>query len=418
MIDLLRRLPGWERFLNRGLLGVAVSALLALGAPAARAQESSARITVGGTGLVSLNLTRTTDFGADPQNADQGVRPDFSDSFLLFRLDRQLYTTHRAGMVIGLLFPDADTGLGDVFYNQVNVFYGTRAFRGTLGRTRLENFVLEFPTLREEDLLEYAFVLNGFSNADNSEFSRYGNVVRAEWFGAGGRLSARGQAANWTVTDSEGERQDDFDINAASGFLGYRLPEAVRYSGFIRDAGIGFNSQKVDLPGQEWLHAVSAGLALNLSRHPLRNIELRGQLIYNRGIDGVAGLLSPAGDLGTPNGRALSESTAIVASLRYLRRPYQLDRFQAAATVAYKTFRGTDASQLAVVPNVFFRLGQGVDVGLQYQYEDFSGSLAEALGRRRSHSLKFLFVFSFQSVFNDYFGDRDDILNLEHGYIS
>ena len=379
------------------------------------AQESSARFTMAGTGLVSLNLRRTTELGGG--DSDQGVVPDFSDTHLLLRLDRQLYTNHRAGMVLGFLFPDAETGLGDVFYNQINVFYDTRAFRGTLGRTRLENFALEFPTLREEDLLEYGFVLNGFSNADNSEFNRYGNVARTELFGMGGRFSLRTQVSSWTVTDGAGERQNDFDVNAGSTFLGYRLPETIRYSGVVREAGFGFHTQKVDLPGNEWLNALSAGLAVNLSRHPLRNVELRSQLIYNAGAEDPARLSVGAGTLATPLGRALAESTAVVASLRFLRRPYQLDRFQAAVTVAYKAFNGTDASQMTLVPNVFFQLGQGVDVGLQYQYERFADELATLLGRSRSHSVKFVFAFSFQSMFNDYFGDRDDILNLEHGYI-
>ena len=381
----------------------------------ASAQESSARITMAGTGLVSLNLRRTTELGGG--DSDQGVVPDFSDTFLLLRLDRQLYTSHRAGMVLGLLFPDADTDLGDVFYNQINVFYDSRAFRGTLGRTRLENFALEFPTLREEDLLEYGFVLNGFSNADNSEFNRYGNVARTELFGMGGRFSLRTQVSSWTVTDGAGERQNDFDVNAGSTFLGYRLPETIRYTGVVREAGFGFHTQKVDLPGNEWLNALSAGLAVNLSRHPLRNVELRSQLIYNAGAEDSARLSVGAGTLATPLGRALAESTAVVASLRFLRRPYQLDRFQAAVTVAYKAFNGTDASQMTLVPNVFFQLGQGVDVGLQYQYERFADELATLLGRSRSHSVKFVLAFSFQSMFNDYFGDRDDILNFEHGYI-
>ena len=339
----------------------------------ASAQESSARFTMAGTGLVPLNLRRTTELAPGGGGSDQGVVPDFSDTFLLLRLDRQLYTNHRAGMVLGFLFPDAETGLGDVFYNQINVFYDTRTFRGTLGRTRLENFALEFPTLREEDLLEYGFVLNGFSNADNSECNRYGNVARTELFGMGGRVSLRAQASSWTVTDGAGERLNDFDVNAGSTFLGYRLPETIRYSGVVREAGFGFHTQKVDLPGNEWLNALSAGLAVNLSRHPLRNVELRSQLIYSAGAEDSARLSVGAGTLATPLGRALAESTAVVASLRFLRRPYQLDRFQAAVTVAYKAFNGTDASQMTLVPHVFFQLGQGGDVGLQYQYERFAG---------------------------------------------
>jgi hypothetical protein len=121
--------------------------------------------------------------------------------------------------------------------------------------------------------------------------------------------------------------------------------------------------------------------------------------------------------LSQPIGRARSESVTLVGSLRLLSRPYQLDRFQAALTGGYKKFVGADASQFVIVPNVFYRLGQGVDVGLQYRYEQFSDVLAAQIGRKRDHSVQLIIGFRFQMMFNNYFGDRDDILNLEHGFI-
>jgi hypothetical protein len=174
------------------------------------------------------------------------------------------------------------------------------------------------------------------------------------------------------------------------------------------------------------MHALVGGAALNLTRNPLRNIELRTQGIYNFGAESADGSLvfDPAGEpapvpvtLADPVGRARSESFSVVASLRLLNRPYQLDRFQAAVTGAYKEYVDGGGSQFAVVPNLFFRLGQGVDLGLQYRYEQFDDDLAEALARKRDHSVQLTLSFGFQLMFNDYFGERDDILNMEHGYI-
>jgi hypothetical protein len=397
-----------------GILGGIVLLLLTLGAGKSYAQESLPRITLGGNGLVSFNVNSETPFGAGlTGDTDFGTVNDFSDSFLLIRLDRQLYEKDRAGMFVGFLFPDAQNDLGEVFYNQVNVFYNSQYFGGVLGRTRLYNFLLEFPTLREEDILEYAFVMNGFSNADNSEFNRYGNILRAQLFQLRSRLVFAGQVSNLMVTNEQGDEIDDFDVNTISGSVIYQLPEAIRYTGFVRHAGIQFSGQNVDLAEQKWMSAVLADLTLNLTRHPLKAFDFRAQGIYNLGVDE----LEQRGTLATPRGRARSKSFAVVGSLRFLRRPYQLDRFQAAITGAYKTFPDQNASQFAIVPNVFFRLGQGVDLGIQYQYEQFDETLAELIGRKREQSVKFVLSFRFQTMFNNYFGERDDILNMEHGYI-
>lgn len=406
---------------------LSILGLLLVGPTGASAQESVPRLTFGGKGLVSFDVNGTTSFAGDQAGeTDFGTVNNFSDSFLLVRLDRQLYDKDRAGMVVGFLFPDAESGLGQVFYNQVHLFYDSEHFAGKLGRTRLSNWVLEFPTLREEDLIEYGVVGNGFSNAENSEFSRYGNVLRAELFQMSSRLVLAGQVSNWKETDAEGEELDRFDVNTVSASLTYRLPGAVRYEGFVRRAGLELVSQNLDAAGRSWMHSLVGGTALNLSRNPLRNVELRAQAIYNFGVDPGDGVLvfDPSGDPGpTPVtladrvGRARSESLSAVASLRYLSRPYQLDRFQAAVTAAYKEFVHRDGSQFAVVPNVFFRLGQGVDLGFQYRFEQLDDALAGALGRKRDHSVQLTLSFGFQMTFNDYFGERDDILNMEHGYI-
>jgi hypothetical protein len=208
---------------------VLLALALLLSAPAlARAQESMPRLTFGGKGLVSFDVNGRTPFAAgETGDTDFGTVNNFSDSFLLLRLDQQLYEKDRAGMVVGFLFPDAETELGEVFYNQAHVFYDSEHFGGKLGRTRLSNWVLEFPTLREEDLIEYGVVTNGFSNAGNSEFSRYGNVLRAELYRMSSRLVLAGQASNWKETDAAGDELDQFDVNAASASLTYRLPQGI-----------------------------------------------------------------------------------------------------------------------------------------------------------------------------------------------
>jgi len=399
--------------------GLVIPATLASGL---RAQESGPRITIAGSGLVSFNLNANTPVASGTDFASVN---DFSDSFLMFRADQLLYNKSRAGVIIGFLFPDARNGLGQVFYNQVQVFYDSRLFSGRLGRTRLSNFVLEFPVLREEDFLEYSFVTNPFSTSPStalttanpsSELTRWGNVMRAELYQLSNRVILAGQLENWAVTDSAGALVNDFEVNGVSASLVYRLPEAVRFTGAVRRAGVSLFSRRVDAADQTWMHTIAGGAALNLTKHPLRAVELRAQGIYNLGIASLAAA-DPLVTLADFRGRARAEYVALVGSIRYLSSPYQLQRFQVAVTGAYKTFPGYGASQFSIAPNVFFRLGQGVDLGLQYQFTQFNGALAEATGMRREQSLKFVLSFRFQLMFNDYFGERDDILNLEHGYI-
>lgn len=399
---------------RRARLSGFLAIFLAVGGAAA--QESAPRLTFAGNGLVSFNLNAGVPFADGiAGSTDFGTVIDFSDSFLLVRLDQQLFDKDRAGVVIGFLFPDVQTDLGVLFFNQIQVFYNTRLFGGVLGRTRLNNFVVELPTLREEDLIEYGFVNNAFSNANNSEFSRYGNVLRAQLFQLNSRLVISGQVANWAVTDSAGERSNDFDVNGISGSVEYRLPMGIRYTGALRQAGLTIVSQNVGTPTQKWMNAIAGGAAINLTRNPLGNLEFRTQGVYNFGV----GDLSEFGTtpLAEPMGRARAESLSLVGSLRFLSRPYQLERFQVAITGGYKNFVNREGSRFTIIPNVFFRLGQGVDVGLQYQYEQFDDALAAQIGRKRDHSVKLTMSFRFQLMFNDYFGERDDILNMEHGWI-
>lgn len=404
---------------------LAAVVLLTASPGAVRAQESAPRLTFGGRGLVSFDVNGTAGFAAgETGDTEYGTVNNFSDSFLLLRLDQQLYEKDRAGLVTGFLFPDVDADLGQVFFNQMNVFYESRHVRARAGRTRLSNFVLEFPTLREEDLLEYGYLTSGLSNAENSYYSRYGNVLRGEVYALGSRLVAAGQLANRTVTDMEGETLDDFGINSGSASLAYRLPETIRYQGVVRRAGVTWVTQQVEAPGQEWMHGLAAGAAVNLTRNPIHSLELRAQGTYNFGVEepdvpnarGDSPLPATA-PLSDPVGRARTESYGVVGSVRFLSRPYQLRRFQAAVTGAYKEYVDRDASQLAVIPNVFVRLGQGVDLGVQYRFEQNDDVLAAALGHKREHSVQATLTFGFQMMWNSYFGERDDILSMEHGYI-
>ncbi len=91
--------------------------------------------------------------------------------------------------------------------------------------------------------------------------------------------------------------------------------------------------------------------------------------------------------------------------------------WRAALTAGYKDYRDADAGEWSLAPTVRYRLGDGVEFLPQYRYTDRSGDLARAVGYGEEHRIEAGLSFDFESVFNDYIGERDSILNLEHGYV-
>ena len=54
-------------------------------------------------------------------NEGERTISDFSDSYFMIGARQKLYKGWRGQMVLGFSFPDANTGLGQVFYNQIMV---------------------------------------------------------------------------------------------------------------------------------------------------------------------------------------------------------------------------------------------------------------------------------------------------------
>ena len=87
------------------------------------------------TGVVNAQITPEFEVGAKGVfsgnfniNSDESSAvTDFSDTQLLLGLRQKLYNNWRAQFVLGLQFPDANSNLGEVFYNNIfmNFFHFT-----------------------------------------------------------------------------------------------------------------------------------------------------------------------------------------------------------------------------------------------------------------------------------------------------
>lgn len=373
------------------LLGLVVAEVPALEVD----REVMPRITLGGRVIATMDYL---DLDTDP-DAKEDI--NLADSSLLMRFDKRLYRNGVAGGVIGFK-ENADS----VMFHELNAFYWNQNYQAQIGRTRLRNSILEFPLIRDDDLLTYTHVGNASSDEEFDQL--YGEHLAFDWI-----LDKRIQKVGiWGGSRRNGE--DAIFVDAPYGIDSYGVgytyeqPEDLVYVKRIRHAGIWLDRQEVESTGDtDWTTAVIAGIEFNLNEDPTKNWSMALQAIANNGIDGVANLASVSE-------QARAKSNALVASIRYTGRPHLLTRYQGAITVAYKDYADFDqATQWSVAPSVVFRIGQGIDLLGQIKYTDYDAGLGDG----SDTSVHLGIAFSLEAMFNDNIGERDSILNLEHGYI-
>ena len=381
---------------------VATITLLFVAQPVAALEvdrEVIPRVTLGGRVIATVDAV---DLDTDPDHENE---INLDDSSVLMRFDKRMYESGVAGAVVG--FRTFEEGLR---FHQLFAFYWDRNFNIELGLTRMRNSIVEFPTIRDDDLLSYTHVGNASSNEEFRQL--YGKHLAFDWF-VDRKIQRLGIWSGTRENDDGFDAPDGFDYYGA-GYV-YEQPEDFRYVKWIRHAGLVYDTQKVRVAGtDEWMGAWIAGLEFNLNMNPLSNWSVGLQGISNEGAGPIT-----AADINYINPDAVSnqaraKSNSLVASIRYTGRPMLLTRWQTALTVAYKDYSDVnDATQLTVVPNVVYRIGQGVDLLAQYKYTDYS----DALGGGSDNTFQLGVSFSLEAMFNDNIGERDSILNLEHGYI-
>lgn len=358
-------------------------------------REVVPRMTLGGRVIATMDAV---DLDSEPEAEDE---INLSDSSLLMRFDKRLFSKGVAGAVVGLTDHESQ-----VAFNQLHAFYWNQNYQAQIGRTRLRNTIVEFPLIRDDDLLTYTHVGNGSSNEEFDQI--YGEHIAFDWI-FDQKIQMLGV---WAGTRRNGE--DPLFADAPGGIDSYGLgytyeqPEDLIYIEKIRHTGLWIDSQEVETAGDsEWMTSVIAGIEFNLNDDPTASWSMGIQAIANNGIDNVASLASVAE-------RARAKSTSLVASIRYTGRPHLLTRYQGAITFAYKDYSDFDnATQWSIAPSAMYRIGQGIDLLTQVKYTDYDSGLVDG----SDTSLYLGIAFSLEAMFNDNIGERDSILNLEHSYI-
>jgi hypothetical protein len=344
-------------------------------------------------------------------NEGEQVISDFSDSYFLLGARQKLYGSWRGQMVLGFSFPDAGSGLGQVFYNQIFVQIENRRNIFKAGRSTSKTTLLEFPTLRDDDALQYNYVLNPFSNGLNTEDNQYANVLEYTHI-FGQRWYATIHGENF----QDFQNPDDFALNGIGGSLVYRVPETQIWNrGILQEAGLSWNNFLTDRPKagvDEVLQNFSGSVALNLKPDPVHFIDFKAQLIQNLGFDDIK-------VIGNYSDYTRTKSTAAYASMRYVYRKLERPALMASLGFGYRNFSevGNDTRQWMSIATFFYRIGNNFDLVAQYRYSQNNGELIPLLGENQ-HRAQMGLSYVFNKVFNSQFDDRTSILNLEHGYIN
>ncbi len=353
-------------------------------------REVLPRITLGGRVIGTLDAT-----DLDSNSARSGTI-NSEDSELALRMDKRLYENGVAGATLSFR-EDADA----VHFANHYVFFWNENLNVVLGHAPLRNTLIEFSTMREDDLAYATHALNASSKENFAQ--THGDVASIDWFPEPNH--ALGVSVN-SRSDDVGMGIDGLDSIGASYI--YAPPDTLRYMTRVRRAGIILDRQQARVGDKKyWLNTWITGAAFNLNDDPSGNWSLDAQLIRNQGADVAA-------DVSTHYGRARSASTALVTSLHYTARPALLTRWQAMLTVATKEFDDVHgSSQWSLAPGLTWRAGQGVDVLAQYVHTEYGAALGGGIDRTFQIGL----AFSLEARFNDTIGQRNSILNLEHGYI-
>ncbi|MBN4059247.1 hypothetical protein JYT22_01185 [Endomicrobium sp. AH-315-J14] len=379
------------------------SAVLLLSASAS--SQPQPELTIGTRSIASVAAELSA--GADSQGGALGV-VDFSDTSVMLRGRLQLFPEFRGGSVVGFQFPDADSDLGVVFFHQAYLFLEGRHFDVKIGRSRVQSSIVEFPTVRDDDLLPFTDTPNQFSSGTTTEDHQYGNVLEftgilsSKFF-----LSAHAEHMFLSPGD-QGSR--DFTLNSFGSTLRYRNIPARINAGVIRELGVGVNYNDAKDDGLPATWTAIAGGALNIFPDPIHLFDARIQGIYNHGDEDT--------ELSNANSTYRARSFRGAAALRYMFSDGSVPTMQVAIVAGYTRYiDNADASSMSGIVNGFYNLGYGFDVGVQYQMSHDSAGVRQALGTPElAHTQQAIMRFGYELSANP-LPERDSILNVEHGYI-
>ena len=381
-------------------------ATMAQPVPIPEDQSLSPQIELAAVGVGTVNYGRTAE--RDGQGSIS-----FSDSSLLVGASQRLYDEAIGSFTFGGVTTDAANSANNTstnfFIHQAFVDYQSASWEFLAGRTDNPSaHLVDFPTIRGDDLITLLNPLNPLSNGENTEEHRYSNVVSAT---LNQNLSYFENIHVQHLINSV-DGTSNTGINSAGITFQYLAPPGLEVFDRVPSWGLSYDYININSDGTSGISQIGAGGVINLNESVTDLIDLR-----------LLDILSLGSNLATFQNisdtfQADSNSTAL--SLRYLNSPFGKGGYQIALTAAYKNyFKVTEANSWGAALSAVKRLGQGFDLAIQYQGQWRNTQLAavQSRGIDYEQSVDVGFIFNFDTIFNQHISPRRNLLNQQHQYI-
>lgn len=373
--------------------------------PVPEDQSTAPQIDIAAVGIATATGGRT----GSNDKAESGI--NFSDSAIQIGAAERLFNGGIGSFGIGgMTTEQSNRGTGNfLFLHQAFVDYQTEKFEALLGRTDNPTaHLIDFPTLRGDDLITLTNPLNPFSNGQNIEEHRYSNVASVT-FNQGLRYFENIHAQHLINSAGFGTQSG---INSFGATFEYKAEVGKELFQTIPYWGVGYEQITLSNSSPSGLHQGFAGMIVNLNESVTDRWDLRFQDILSLGSDlrGFSGVTDTY----------QSNSNAVAASIRYLHSPFGIPGYHLALTLGQKSyFRVSDAASIGGALTFAKRLGQGFDVVFEYQgqWRDHALAAAQSSGTAFEQVGEAGLTFNFDAVFNRHLSPRRSILNQQHQYI-
>ncbi len=385
--------------------------------PNARAQHTpipaqpgiAPQIELDGVGIGTIELRTPRNTLTDGTKLSTG-RINFSDSALLLGVSERLYRQGGIGsFVLGATTTDSSlngTGTG-LLLHQLYLNYSIPSLEATLGRTDTATRLIDFPTLRGDDLVEFTAPLDPFSSGGDIQEHRYSNQA-AVTFNSKLRYFVNLHAQH--LLNSVDAGSDQTGLNSYGISFRYMSPPALDDITRIPEWGVGYERQEIPASHGGANNVLYAGMVYNINPDPVDRVDLRLQDVYSTG-NNLATFTSI-----TDTYRAAANSIAL--SLRWLHSPFGTPGFQVALTGGYRSYQSVPRSDtFALALTGIKNLGQGFDLVAQYTFQYRAAAYAAPFGGSTDNSFQLGFLYNFTNTFNHHLGARRSLLNLQHQYI-
>lgn len=364
----------------------------------------SPQLNISGVGVVTSAYGRS----AQQEKAQGGV--DYSDTTLQIGAAQRLYHSGVGSMGFGLLTLGSDSSSGtSLFLAQAFLDYQSEKVEVLLGRSdNPAAHLVDFPTLRDDDLFTLTNPLNPFSNGSVAQDHRYSNGAGVT-LNQGLKFFENFHVQQLITTGGMVPYSGLNSFGATFQYLGTPGLEA-----FTRFPSLGFGVEHVTSLGAAsgGLYQFYGGGVVNLNESVTDRWDLRVLEVVSLGSD--------LRSFGTVRETYEADSHAIAAALRYLHSPFGKPGLQVALTAAYKDYTKVDrASTAGFALTGIKRLGEGFDLAVQYQgqWRDQALSGVQASGLTFEQIGQVGFVFNWDATFNRHLSPRRSILNQQYQYV-